>query len=103
MYTDIQPLRGSDAHTSVMYTTDNVHIWSMLLVSHVIMYTTIQPLRGSVAHTRQTSIMYTTVNIHIWSMRLCSRVIMYVHNVKATPPGKLRIHIQVSYPYMVIC
>ena len=37
MYRDIQPLRGSDAHTSVMYTTDNVHIWSMLLVSHVIM------------------------------------------------------------------
>ena len=62
MYTDIQPLRGSDAHTSVMYTTENIHIWSMLLVSHVI---------------------------------------MYVHNVKATPRGKLRIHIQVSYPYMV--
>ena len=46
---------GQTRIQTVMYTTDNVHIWSMLLVSHVIMYTTIQPLRGSVAHTRQVS------------------------------------------------
>ena len=44
MYTIIQPLPGSAAHTSIMYTTVNIHIWSMRLCSHVIMYTIIQPL-----------------------------------------------------------
>ena len=51
MYTIIQPLRGSDAHTSVMYTTVNIHIWSMRLFSNVIMYTIIKPLRGVFSHT----------------------------------------------------